>query len=91
MDEWVHVLKNSLFSLWVTVHLLLALCFSYECRRMCVSLSAHPISTLSIYTYNTIHPSFCTCIIQVAILNANYMAARLQDHYKVLFRGAHGE
>jgi len=27
----------------------------------------------------------------VAILNANYMAARLQDHYKVLFRGAHGK
>jgi glycine dehydrogenase len=27
---------------------------------------------------------------EVAILNANYMAARLQDHYKVLFRGAHG-
>jgi glycine dehydrogenase len=27
---------------------------------------------------------------EVAILNANYMAARLKDHYKILFRGAHG-
>ncbi len=27
---------------------------------------------------------------QVAILNANYMAARLQDHYPVLYRGANG-
>ncbi|QQS08313.1 MAG: aminomethyl-transferring glycine dehydrogenase [Phycisphaerales bacterium] len=27
---------------------------------------------------------------QVAILNANYMAKRLEKHYKVLFRGDHG-
>ncbi|HRI07361.1 MAG TPA: aminomethyl-transferring glycine dehydrogenase [Nannocystaceae bacterium] len=27
---------------------------------------------------------------QVAILNANYMARRLGEHYKVLYRGAHG-
>jgi glycine dehydrogenase len=27
---------------------------------------------------------------EVAILNANYMAARLRDHYPVLYRGAHG-
>lgn len=27
---------------------------------------------------------------QVAILNANYMAKRLEDHYPVLFRGANG-
>ena len=27
---------------------------------------------------------------QVAILNANYMAARLADHYEVLYRGAQG-
>jgi glycine dehydrogenase len=27
---------------------------------------------------------------QVAILNANYMAARLADHYEVLYRGATG-
>ena len=27
----------------------------------------------------------------MAILNANYMAARLEDHYKVLFRGANGK
>jgi len=27
---------------------------------------------------------------EVAILNANYMAARLADHYPVLYRGAHG-
>ena len=27
---------------------------------------------------------------QVAILGANYMAKRLQDHYPVLYRGAHG-
>ena len=30
-------------------------------------------------------------MLQVAVLNANYMAARLQDHYKVLFKGAHGK
>ena len=40
--------------------------------------------------------SLCVCnviyyhFLQVAILNANYMAARLQDHYKVLFRGTRG-
>ncbi len=27
---------------------------------------------------------------EVAILNANYMAARLEEHYPVLYRGAHG-
>jgi glycine dehydrogenase len=27
---------------------------------------------------------------QVAILNANYMAARLSEHYPVLYKGAHG-
>lgn len=27
---------------------------------------------------------------QVAILNANYMAARLKNHYKILFTGTHG-
>ncbi|HYU36011.1 MAG TPA: aminomethyl-transferring glycine dehydrogenase [Thermoanaerobaculia bacterium] len=27
---------------------------------------------------------------EVAILNANYMAARLSEHYPVLYRGAHG-
>jgi glycine dehydrogenase len=27
---------------------------------------------------------------QVAILNANYMAARLEPHYPVLYKGAHG-
>ncbi|GAM17937.1 hypothetical protein SAMD00019534_011120, partial [Acytostelium subglobosum LB1] len=27
---------------------------------------------------------------QVAILNANYMAARLKDHYKILYTGSHG-
>ncbi len=27
---------------------------------------------------------------EVAILNANYIASRLQDHYKVLYRGAQG-
>jgi len=27
---------------------------------------------------------------QVAILNANYMASRLKDHYKVLYTGSHG-
>eukprot|EP01133_Synstelium_polycarpum_P012790 gene12790-15006_t len=27
---------------------------------------------------------------QVAILNANYMASRLQDHYKILYTGSHG-
>lgn len=28
---------------------------------------------------------------EVAILNANYMAKRLENHYKVLFRGRKGE
>lgn len=28
---------------------------------------------------------------EVAILNANYMAKRLESHYKVLFRGSKGE
>ena len=37
------------------------------------------------------HCSVCLLELQVAILNANYMAARLQDHYKVLFKGAHGK
>jgi glycine dehydrogenase len=27
---------------------------------------------------------------QVAILNANYMASRLKDHYKILYTGTHG-
>ncbi|KAM9975861.1 hypothetical protein ACTFIW_013253 [Dictyostelium discoideum] len=27
---------------------------------------------------------------QVAILNANYMASRLKDHYKILYTGSHG-
>jgi glycine cleavage system protein P-like pyridoxal-binding family len=27
---------------------------------------------------------------QVAILNANYMAKRLEEHYPVLYRGANG-
>ena len=27
------------------------------------------------------------CLPQVAVLNANYMAARLKDHYEVLFIG----
>ena len=43
---------------------------------------------------------FCVCngntdivtvFLQVAILNANYMAARLGKHYKILFRGTHGK
>ena len=29
--------------------------------------------------------------LQVAILNANYMAARLGGHYDVLFRGTQGK
>lgn len=28
---------------------------------------------------------------EIAILNANYMAKRLEKHYKVLFRGARGK
>lgn len=28
---------------------------------------------------------------EVAILNANYMAKRLENHYKILFRGSKGE
>ena len=28
---------------------------------------------------------------EVAILNANYMAKRLENHYKVLFRGSQGK
>lgn len=31
------------------------------------------------------------CYLQVAILNANYMAARLDGHYVVLFRGTQGK
>lgn len=27
---------------------------------------------------------------EVAILNANYMAKRLEDHYKILYRGRKG-
>ena len=29
-------------------------------------------------------------LVQTAILNANYMAKRLESHYKVLFRGNNG-
>lgn len=28
---------------------------------------------------------------EIAILNANYMAKRLEKHYKILFRGARGK
>lgn len=28
---------------------------------------------------------------EIAILNANYMAKRLEKHYRVLFRGARGK
>ncbi len=31
-----------------------------------------------------------TAASQIAILNANYIAHRLEDHYPVLYRGAHG-
>ena len=33
----------------------------------------------------------CFFFLQVAILNANYMAARLGGHYDVLFRGTQGK
>lgn len=28
---------------------------------------------------------------EIAILNANYMAKRLENHYKILFRGSKGK
>jgi hypothetical protein len=30
------------------------------------------------------------CVFQVAILNANYMAKRLEDHYPIMFRNDNG-
>lgn len=32
----------------------------------------------------------CIFHLQIAILNANYMVARLKDHYKILFTGSQG-
>ena len=29
--------------------------------------------------------------LQIAIVNANYMAARLKEHYDILFRGSNGK
>ena len=43
------------------------------------------------YVYSSPYKSLLRLFPQIAILNANYMAARLRDHYDVLFIGDNGK
>lgn len=58
-------------------------------------VAAAPYGSPSILTISWVYialmgPSGLRRSTETAILNANYMAARLKDHYDVLYRGGHG-
>jgi glycine dehydrogenase len=58
-------------------------------------VSAAPYGSPSILTISYLYISMMGGVglkkaTQVAILNANYMAARLRDHFEILFTGPHG-
>jgi glycine dehydrogenase len=59
------------------------------------AISAAPYGSASILVISWMYirmmgPDGLTAATQLAILNANYMAKRLESHYPVLYRGTHG-